>query len=248
MRNEYIFYKNIIYYIEDIYITMASRKDERKDERKAKPEHEDKPSTTSPESKGAVEEEASLIPSSPSKQQQQRQEIREVIVSAFDEAKDNTQKAVKEAKRDILHYTQAVSDYQEQTLEAAREMAENYIDSQKEIINSFLSTSISQIGNPYETFWSNMMYPNRMTETYAKMVSRLADNTITATRLSNNMIIANMEAFKTSMQQAKENLKEFSRMAFSNAKTFEQTVAGEYVKSSNQSGARASTERESQKT
>jgi hypothetical protein len=213
---------------------MASRKDERKDETKAKPEHDDKPSITSPESKRAAEEQASLVPSSPSKQQKQRQEIREAIVSAFDEAKENTQKAVKEAKRDIPHFTQVVSDYHEQTLETSREIVENYIDSQKEIINSFLSTWISQIGSRYETFWSNMMSPNRMTETYVKMVSRLAENTITATKLSNNMFIANMEALKTSMQQAKDNVKEISRLAVRNAKTFEQIVAGEYVKSSDE--------------
>jgi hypothetical protein len=48
------------------------------------------------------------------------------------------------------------------------------------------------------------------------------------------MFIANMEALRTSMQQAKDNVKEISRLAVSNAKTFKQIVAGEYVKSSNQ--------------
>jgi hypothetical protein len=211
---------------------MSSRK-EQKDETKAKPDHNDK-SSTPPERKRAAEEQASLVPSTASIQQQQRQEIREAIVSAFDEAKENTQKTVKEAKRDIPHFTQVVSDYHEQTLETSRELVENYIDSQKEIINSLLSTWISQTGSQYDTFWSNMMSPNRMTETYVKMVSRLAENTITATKLSNNIFIANMEAFKTSMQQARDNVKEISRLAVSNAKTFEQIVAGEYVKSSNQ--------------
>ena len=78
---------------------MASRKDEHKDETKAKPEHNDKLSTP-PERKRAAEEQAALVPSAASIQHQQRQEIREAIVSAFDEAKENTQKAVKEAKRD----------------------------------------------------------------------------------------------------------------------------------------------------
>jgi hypothetical protein len=212
---------------------MASRKEEQKDETKAKPEHNDKSSTYT-ESMRAAEEQASLVPSSPSIQHQQRQEIREAIVSAFDEAKENTQKAVKEAKRDFPHFTQVVSDYHEQTLETSREIVENYIDSQKEIINSLLSTWVSEIGSRYDTFWSNMMSTNRMTETYVKMVSHLAENTITATKLSNNMFIANIEALRTSMQQAKDNVKEISRLAVSNAKTFEQIVAGEYVKSSNQ--------------
>jgi hypothetical protein len=37
------------------------------------------------------------------------------------------------------------------------------------------------------------------------------------------MIFANMEAFKTSIQQAKDNTKELSRIGVNTAKTFEQT-------------------------
>jgi hypothetical protein len=204
---------------------MASRKDNRKDE----------PATAK------AEEPLSIS------QQQKEEEIREAIVDAFDEAKDNTQKAVKEARKEIPRYTEAINNYQEQTIEAAREIAENYIESQKEIINSFQqSTWVSQISNAaYQTFWSNwMLSPKKMTETYASMVSHYVDNTFTAARLVNNMIFANMEAFKTSMQQTKDNAKEFSRIAVNNAKMFEQ-AAGEYIKSSNQ--LRDSVERESQK-
>src|SRR5918992_5925768 len=143
---------------------MASRKDNRKDE----------PATAKAEE-----------PSSAS--QQQKEEIREAIVDTFDEAKYNTQKAVKEARKEIPRYTEAVNEYQEQTLEAAREIAENYIDSQKEIINSFQQSAwVSQIGNAYGRFWSNWISPKKMTETYANMISHSVDNTFTATRLANN--------------------------------------------------------------
>jgi hypothetical protein len=67
-----------------------------------------------------------------------------------------------------------------------------------------------------------------------------------ATRLANNMISRNMEAFKTSMQQTKDNAKEFLRIAVNNAKAFE-LVAGEYMKSLNQLSERGPIERESQK-
>jgi hypothetical protein len=50
-----------------------------------------------------------------------------------------------------------------------------------------------------------------------------------------------MEALKTSMKQAKDNMKEISRLAVSNAKTFEQIVAGEYIKSSDEYGIISST-------
>jgi hypothetical protein len=203
---------------------MASKKENRKDE----------PATAK------AEEPLSIS------QQQKEEEIREAIVDAFDEAKDNTQKAVKEAKKEIPRYTEVINNYQEQTLEAAREIAENYIDSQKDIINSFQqSTWVSQIGNAYQTFWSDWMFsPKKMTETYASMVSRYLDNTFTAARLANNMTFVNMEAFKTTMQQTKDSAKEFSRIAVNNAKMFEQ-AAGEYIKSSNQLSG--SVERESQK-
>jgi hypothetical protein len=89
-----------------------------------------------------------------------------------------------------------------------------------------------------------MLSPKKATEVYANMVSHSIDNTFTAARLANNMIFVNMEAFKTSMQQTKDNAKEFSRIAVNNAKAFE-LVAGEYNKSLNQ--LRGPIERESQK-
>ena len=55
------------------------------------------------------------------------------------------------------------------------------------------------------------------------MVSSFANNVITATRLTNNMIFGNMEAFKTSIQQDKDNTKELSRLGITTAKAFEQT-------------------------
>jgi hypothetical protein len=204
---------------------MSSRKDERKGEATVKSEQQDSLSST--------------------QQQQRQEEIREAIVNAFEEAKDNTQKAAKEARKEIPRYTEAANNYQEQTLEAAQEIADNYIESQKEIINSFQqSTWVSQMGNVYRTFWSNWMSPEKMIEAYANMVSRSVDNTFTAARLANNMTFVNMEAFKTTMQQTKNNTKELSKIAANNAKIFEQ-AAGEYIKSSNQ--LRGSLERESQK-
>jgi hypothetical protein len=205
---------------------MSSRKDERKDEATVKSEQQDLLSST---------------------QQQRQEEIREAIVNAFDEAKDNTQKTAKEARKEIPRYAEAVNNYQEQTLQAVREIAENYIDTQKEIINSFQqSTWISQLGDTYRTFWLNWMLPKNMTETYANIISNSIDNTFAATRVTNNMISANMETFKVSAQQTKDNLKELSKAAVSNAKILQQT-AGEYLKSLNELGARGSTQAEVQK-
>jgi predicted RNA-binding protein len=80
------------------------------------------------------------------------------------------------------------------------------------------------------SFWSNwMVSPREMTERYVNMVSRSVDNTFTATRLASNMALANMEAFRASIQQTKENSKDFSRIATNDAKMFELAI-GEYMK------------------
>jgi hypothetical protein len=61
-----------------------------------------------------------------------------------------------------------------------------------------------------------------VTEHYARLVSAFADNTIAVTKLVNNAVFANLEAFKTSVQTARDNVKEFSRIGVNSAKTLEQ--------------------------
>jgi hypothetical protein len=155
-------------------------------------------------------------------QQREREEQHHAINRALDETKDNIRKTTDEARSQIPRYTQSVKDYQDQTIQAAREIADNYLDSQREIINSFQTAWVPQIENANKVFWSNWMSPRQATELYANMVSSFANNMIAATNIANNMIFANMDAFKTSIQQAKDNTKELSRIGVNTAKTFEQ--------------------------
>jgi methyl-accepting chemotaxis protein len=59
-------------------------------------------------------------------------------------------------------------------------------------------------------------------EDYSNAVSTLADNAVSATRLANNAISANLQGFNTSVQTAKENAKELSKMSSNTIKTFQQ--------------------------
>jgi len=156
----------------------------------------------------------------------QQREIREAIVDAFNEAKDNTQRIVKESKKEIPSFTKAVNEYQEKTFEAAREIAESNIDSQKEIINLFQQSAwISRLReNTYKILWPNWISSKSVSEPYSKMISFYVDNMINEVRLSNNMLSTSMEVYKSSTQQVKNNVNVFSRIAVDNAKTFEKTM------------------------
>jgi hypothetical protein len=144
-------------------------------------------------------------------------------VVLLDETKANIRRSIDEARSQIPQYAQIINDSREQTIQAAMEIADNYLESQKEIINSLQSLWAPFAENIYKTNYAWWLSPRMMTEIYSKMVNNFADNVITVTRLVNNTVLANMGAFKTSMQQANDNTKDLSRMAVNAARTFEQT-------------------------
>jgi hypothetical protein len=178
---------------------MSTRKEQRKDE--------DTTSTTTT--------------TSTTSQSQVQQEQQQSVNRALEQTRDNIRRATDEARRDIPRYTQAVNEYQEQTIQTAKEIADNFLDSQKEIINSLQSAWLPPIEATNRVFISNwIVSPRHLAENYARLVSSFADNTIAATRVVNNTIFANLEAFKTSVQNARDNSKEFSRISVNAAKAF----------------------------
>ncbi|MDW0225924.1 MAG: hypothetical protein QOA21_10990 [Nitrososphaeraceae archaeon] len=80
---------------------------------------------------------------------------------------------------------------------------------------------IENVQNSYVSYWVS---PQRFTENYARAVSNITDSTIVATRLANNYIFASMDAWKNSMQHARDNAIEFSRLSTNVANTFENTA------------------------
>jgi hypothetical protein len=157
--------------------------------------------------------------------EKQQEEIREAIVDAFDEAKDSTKKAAKDVKKEVPRYAEAINSYQEKMLEAAREITENYIDSQKEIISLFRQSKwVSRLRDTNEVRQPNLLSLSWMTEAFTKMTSTFMDNMIAELRLLNNMLSLNTEIYKTSLRQIKDNMNMFSKVAVDNAKTFENTM------------------------
>jgi hypothetical protein len=153
---------------------------------------------------------------------QRQQEAHKSINKTLDVTKDNIRKATDEARREIPSYTQAINEYQQQTIQAAREIVDDYIESQKEIINSLQSTWLPQIEIVNRAFTASLVSPRHVVDNYARVVSSMAYNTVIATRLVNSTIFANLEMFNRSLQNAIDNVKEISRIGVNSVKTFEQ--------------------------
>jgi hypothetical protein len=169
------------------------------------------------------EETTSITKTTSSSQVQQQEEQQQSVNKALDETRDNIRRSIDEARSQIPRYTQAANEYQEQTIQTSREIADNFLDSQKEIINSIQSAWVPLVERTYAVFWNYWMSPRRITDMYARTVSSIADNTVAATRVVNNTVFSNLDAFKTSIQNTRDNLKEFSRIGVNAARTYEQT-------------------------
>ena len=66
----------------------------------------------------------------------QQQQQHEAAIRSIDETKDNIRKAIEEVRRETPKYSQTITDFQNETADATREIADNFLDSQKEVINS----------------------------------------------------------------------------------------------------------------
>ena len=140
---------------------------------------------------------------------------------ALDETKSSVKRTTDEAVKEIPRFTKAVNEYQQETIQATKDIADNFLDSQKEVIHSMQSLWVPYIENVQNSYASYWVSPQRVTENYARTVSNITDSTIVATRLSNNVLFASMDAWKNSIQHARDNAKEFSRLNTNVAKSFE---------------------------
>ncbi|RPJ25107.1 MAG: hypothetical protein EHM25_13775 [Nitrosopumilales archaeon] len=160
---------------------------------------------------------------------------RETINIALDETKSTVRKTTDEAVKEIPRFTKTVNEYQQETIQATKDIADSFLDSQKEVIHSMQSLWVPYIENVQNSYLSYWGSPQRVTENYARAVSNITDDTIVATRLANNNLFASMNAWKNSIQHARDNAKEFSRLNANVANTFE-NVARENLRDFSREG------------
>jgi hypothetical protein len=152
---------------------------------------------------------------------QNTNDFKESINRLLDEAKDNIKRSIDESKNQIPKYNNIVNSYQEQSLQTAKEISEDYIDSQKEIISS-LQSAWRPINENYSSMVTSCASPDSIAKAYTKFVSNWADNAVSAIRLTNNIMFSNLDSMKSVLQQAKDNSKHISNLSVNTAKTFEQ--------------------------
>jgi hypothetical protein len=152
-----------------------------------------------------------------------QQDFTDSINRSLDQTKDNINRSIDESKNQIPQYNTIVNSYQEQALQTVKEISENYIESQKSIIHSLHSA-----WGPYQRNFSSTVNswnsPEAVANAYSRFVSNVADNSVSALRIANNMIFSNLDSWKSTLQQAKDNSKQIFNLNSNTAKTFEQNA------------------------
>jgi flagellar biosynthesis/type III secretory pathway protein FliH len=154
-------------------------------------------------------------------QNNNNQDFTDSINRSLDQTKDNINRSIDESRNQIPHYNTIVNSYQEQVLQATREISEHFIESQKSIINSLHSAC-----GPYQQNFNNTVNtwnsPEAVVNAYSRFVSNVADNAVSAMRTTNSIIFSNLDSMKTVLQHAKDNSKQIFNQNVNVAKTIEQ--------------------------
>jgi len=145
----------------------------------------------------------------------------ESLEQAFNESKKSIDESIREARNQIPRYTDTVNQVQEQALQATKDIAENYLEYQKQAIDSFQSVSTPYIQNVNNQLLNNQDYYRRMPEMYSKLVNNYAENTIAMSRIFNDMAFSNIELFKNVVDNTKKQSKHLAEIGKRNVSAYE---------------------------
>ena len=139
---------------------------------------------------------------------------------------------MEETRREAPKYSQTIIDFQNETAEATREIADNFLESQAEIINSMEAawTPMAQrAGREREGYnWIAGMAevpffyfsPRQMADMYARTIGAMAEAYAASTRIATNLAFAGMEVTRATTNYARQNSKEAARITSNTARTF----------------------------
>jgi hypothetical protein len=155
--------------------------------------------------------------------QHQQQQFQNTFHKSLDETKEKVRKSIDETKTQIPRYTNVVKNYQEQALESTGKMVEDYIESQKSVMDSVFSSAAPYYENTFRMY-SYWFSPRVPAELYVRSVSNIVENISATARISNEILFGNIDAFRNAFERAQQHTQELSRINTNTARAFENTA------------------------
>lgn len=156
-------------------------------------------------------------------EQHQQQQFQNTFHKSLDETKENVRKSIDETKTQIPRYTNVVKNYQEQALESTEKMVEDYIETQKSVMDSVFSSAAPYYENTFRMY-SYWFSPRVPAELYTRSVSNIVENISATARISNEILFGNIDAFRNAFERTQQHTQELSRINTNTARAFENTA------------------------
>jgi len=128
---------------------------------------------------------------------------------------------MREARNQIPRYTETVNQLQEQTLQATKNIAESYLEYQKQTIDSLQSISTQYLYDANNQLLNNQEYFRKMPEIYSQIVNNYVENAIAMSRIFNDMAFSNIELFKNVIDNTKKQSKHLAEIGKRNITAYE---------------------------
>ena len=130
----------------------------------------------------------------------------DAINKTLDNTLHNVKRTTDEAAREIPKYTQRIAEYQEQTIQTIKDIASDFIEAEKQVIDSFQT----QVDRNSNGVW-DLYNPQRIAENNAVMVNHFTSYLLDNSNLINNALASNMRVYNTALEQTRDNLKAFAK-------------------------------------
>ena len=149
------------------------------------------------------------------------QQFQDSINTSLDQTKENVRKSIDEARTQIPKYTNVVKSYQEQALESTGRMVEDYINTQKSIMDSVFSSAAPYYENTYRMY-NYWFYPRVPAKLWSRSVSNIVENISATGRINNEILFGSIDAWR--FERAQQYTQELSRINTNTARAFENTT------------------------
>jgi len=130
----------------------------------------------------------------------------DAINKTLDNTLDNVKRTTDEATREIPEYTQRIAEYQEQTVQTIKDIASDFIESEKEVISSYQTQVDRNTGGLWDLY-----NPQRIAENYSVIVNNFTSYLLNTSNLINNALASNIRVYNTALEQTRDNLKAFAK-------------------------------------
>jgi len=138
------------------------------------------------------------------------------VKKALEDSKRIMEKSREETRNQIPRFAQAITDTHEQAAQAAKEIAENYMEYQKRVFNSFRPVYTPFFENLHNQSWNNQEFFRIIPEMYSRMISIYTENLIAFGRILNDIAFSNIGYYRSAVNDIKEHSKHLAEIGKTN--------------------------------